>query len=84
MNVYTDPPKYVKGHSIVLAFTGLALCNMAGLMLWMRYSNKRKERVERELAERSEMHPHVGRSLEEVYDYHVLSSSTFAKPFRFL
>lgn len=70
-NVYADPPKYIKGHSIVLAFMVLALCNAAGLIFWMRYSNKKKDRVEREFAERGDVHPHVSRSLEEEYDYHV-------------
>jgi len=72
-NVYTDPPKYVKGHSIVLvlAYIGLALCNTAGLMLWMGHLNTRKEGVEREFAERGEVYPHLERSLEEEYEYHV-------------
>jgi hypothetical protein len=69
--VYTDAPRYVKGRSIVLAFIVFALCNVAGLMLWMGYENRRKERAEKEFAEREEAHPHVGKSLEEVYDYHV-------------
>jgi hypothetical protein len=70
-NAYTDAPRYVKGYSIVLAFMIFALRNVAGLMLWMGYENRRKERAERKFAERGEMHPHVSKSLEEVYDYHV-------------
>jgi hypothetical protein len=70
-NIYTDKPRYIKGHSIVLAFILFAICNALALIFWMRYLNKRKDRILADYATRGETHPHIGRSLEEEFDNHI-------------
>lgn len=69
-HVYTDPPRYIQGHSVVLAFTSFAFLNVAALWLWLRHCNKRKERIEEEYRLQGQVHPHASRSLEEEYDQH--------------
>ena len=70
-HVYTDPPRYVKGHSVVLAILLLALLSTVFLLVWMNYLNKKKDGTEAEYQERNELHPHASKSLEEAYDFHV-------------
>ena len=70
-HMYTDPPRYVKGHSVVLAFLVLALLSTVVLLFWMNYLNKEKDRTETEYQERNELHPHSSKSLEDEYDFHV-------------
>ena len=69
-HVYTDPPRYIKGHSVVLGLMLFALLNAVALLLWMKHLNQKKERVDNEYRERGELHPHLSRSLEEEYDFH--------------
>ena len=69
-HVYTNPPRFIKGHSIVLAFMVFAVLNATALLFWMNHLNKKKERVDADYRERNEIHPHTSRSLEEEYDYH--------------
>ncbi len=70
-NVYKDKPRYIKGHSIVLAFLLFAIANATALVFWMRYQNRKRDRMLAEYADRGEIHPHVGRSLEEEFDAHI-------------
>ena len=69
-HVYDGPPRYIKGHSVVLGFLVAAVICTVALMWWMGHENARKESEEREWAGRGEKHPHEGRSLEEEYDFH--------------
>ncbi|PVH76569.1 MFS general substrate transporter [Cadophora sp. DSE1049] len=69
--MYDTPPRFVKGHSIVLGFLLYSVVTSGGLIWWMDRCNKKREREISEFAERGERHPHVGKSLEEVYDFHV-------------
>ena len=70
-HVYTDPPRYIKGHSVVLGFMVLAVLCTVSLVLWMKRENQRKDRIVSKYRERNELHPHTSRSLEEEYDFHV-------------
>ena len=70
-HIYTDAPRFVKGHAVVLAFLLWGLLNTVMAYCWMKRLNGEKERTLREFEEREELHPHVGKSLEEVYDLHV-------------
>ena len=70
-HVYTDPPRYIKGHSVILAFMLLALLSTVFLLSWMHRLNQKKDRTESEYQERSELHPHASKSLEEEYDFHI-------------
>ncbi|KAH8808685.1 major facilitator superfamily domain-containing protein [Xylogone sp. PMI_703] len=69
-HIYNGAPRYIKGHSIVLAFQLFGLLNAIGVMLWMRHLNAKKDRVEAEYLERGVPHPLASQSLEEAYDYH--------------
>lgn len=70
-HVYDTPPKFIKGHAIVLGFLLTAIITVCLLMWWMHRENKRKDAELREYEERGEIHPHRGRSLEEEHDYHI-------------
>lgn len=70
-NIYTDAPRYIKGHSIVLAFLLMGMISTACLYFWMRHLNRKRDREESEYAARNELHPHASRSLEEDFDFHV-------------
>lgn len=70
-NIYTDKPRYIKGHSIVLSFLLLAIFSAVSLMFWMKHVNAKKDRILEDYAARGENHPHSGRSLEEEFDGHV-------------
>ena len=71
--IYDTPPRYVKGHSIVLALNVLACFSIMFCAWWMTYLNKKKDRVEAEYAERGEVHPHLAESLtlEDLQDRHI-------------
>ena len=68
--VYVDPPRYIQGHSVVLAFVCWALLNVIALLFWMKHMNQKKDRVDAEYRERNELHPHASRTLEQEYDQH--------------
>ena len=70
-HIYDHPPRFIKGHSIVLAFIVLAILSAIGLVLWMNHTNKKRDEIERDFQERGEVHPHASRSLEEEFDYHI-------------
>lgn len=68
---YIDGPRYIKGHSIVLAFLVMAAFIAMFLMWWMRVQNVKRDRILADLAERNEIHPHAGKSLEDEFDHHI-------------
>jgi hypothetical protein len=70
-HVYDGPPRYVKGHGVLLGFMCLALAAVAANMWWMRRCNRAKDRVEEEYGGRGEQHPHYAMGLEVVQDQHV-------------
>lgn len=71
--IYTEPPHFIKGHAIVLTFNAVALISSALNYFWMRSQNRKKDRIEREYAERGEVHPHIlkNATLEDVQDQHI-------------
>lgn len=70
-NVYTDGPRYIKGHSVVLGFLLMGMISTTALIFWMRHLNKKRDSEESEYVKRNEPHPHASRSLEEEFDFHV-------------
>jgi hypothetical protein len=70
-HIYTNGPRYIKGHSIVLGFLLMGTISVTSLDFWMHHLNKKRDIEESEYAARNELHPHASRSLEEVFDYHV-------------
>ncbi|OAA60323.1 Major facilitator superfamily domain, general substrate transporter [Niveomyces insectorum RCEF 264] len=69
-HIYTDPPQYIKGHSIVMSFQILAFLATGIAMWWMRCENRRKDEEARTRAETGAVHENEYKTLEEVFDYH--------------
>ena len=71
--IYTNPPRFFKGHSIVLAFNVIAGIGTLLNAFWMRRENRRKDCIEHEYAERNLLHPHIvdNATLEDVQDQHI-------------
>lgn len=69
-HVYDNPPRYIKGHSVILGLLCASLLSVIALMLWMQRCNMEKDRIESEYHERGEQHPHALRSLEQECDQH--------------
>ncbi|OQU97631.1 hypothetical protein CLAIMM_03531 [Cladophialophora immunda] len=70
--IYTDPPRFVKGHSIVLSFQVLALLAVVACYFWLRRLNRQKAEDGLERTRSGQAHPDLQKSLEEVHDRHPL------------
>ncbi|OIW32824.1 MFS general substrate transporter [Coniochaeta ligniaria NRRL 30616] len=71
-NVYkSSGSSYAKGHWVNVGFMIVAIFAASCLLLWYDYSNKKRDRILQEYAARGETHPHIGKSLEELYDFHI-------------
>ena len=70
-HVYTDPPRYIKGHSIMLGMMIISISAACINMYLFARANKQKDRIEREHLDRGETHLHMGKTLEEVQDDHI-------------
>ena len=70
-HIYTDPPRFIKGHSIILGFLVFSILNVVMVYFWMRRLNSQKAKVIRDYRDRQEIHPDESKSLEEVYDHHI-------------
>ena len=70
-HIYTDPPRYIKGHSVLLGFLAFSLLNIVMLYFWMRHLNFQKEKALRDYLDRGEVHPDTSKSLEDVHDHHI-------------
>jgi hypothetical protein len=70
-HIYTDGPRYIKGHSIVIGFTCSSMIMASCAFLYMAMENKRKDKVEQEFRERGETHPDMDKSLEQLCDRHI-------------
>ena len=70
-HIYTDAPRYIKGHSTVLALLIFSLINTVAVYFWMKRENQKKDIVEQEYRDRGDVHPDAQKSLEEAYDFHV-------------
>jgi hypothetical protein len=69
-HIYTDPPQFIKGHSIALSFDLLSLASVIGLWLYMRLLNRQRDRVAENHASSGTIHPDLHKSLEDVQDNH--------------
>ncbi|KAL7901868.1 MFS general substrate transporter [Trichoderma sp. SZMC 28014] len=69
--VYDSPPRFIKGHAIVLGFLLTAILMCVFLTWWMRRENARKEVELGKHESEGTVHPHKTRSLEEEQDRHV-------------
>lgn len=69
-HIYTDPPRYLKGHAISLSFQILGFLSAFSMWLYMRYMNGKKEEEASRHQAAGTVHPMSHQSLEEAYDYH--------------
>ncbi|KAK5381971.1 hypothetical protein LTR20_007951 [Exophiala xenobiotica] len=71
--IYDNPPRFIKGHATVLSLNVLACGTVLAAYFYMKGINKKKERIEKEYAERGEVHPHIahGTTLDEVGEDHI-------------
>ncbi len=69
--VYDGPPRFVKGHAIVLSFLLFGIVCATTLICLMRYLNKHKEAALQRYSSQGEPHPHREKSLEEAGDHHL-------------
>jgi tellurite resistance protein TehA-like permease len=70
-HVYTTPPRFVKGHAVVLGFLLFGVICAFTLICLMKYLNKHKEAKLQLYVSRGELNPHAERSLEEEGDKHL-------------
>ncbi|KAF2168681.1 hypothetical protein M409DRAFT_36326 [Zasmidium cellare ATCC 36951] len=70
-HVYTTPPRFIKGHAIVLGLLLYAAVMTVALMWWMMRANKKKQEEILRYESEGMVHPHKLKSLEEVQDFHI-------------
>lgn len=70
--IYTDPPRYLKGHGALLAFATWGILNTCAAAVWMTHQNRKRESTLEEYRVRGEDHPDLEKSFEEHYDQHIL------------
>jgi hypothetical protein len=69
-HIYDSPPRFVKGHSIVLGFLAVGIFSTSYVWWWMRHQNALRDRIAQEYADRGEVDPDASKSLEEICDFH--------------
>lgn len=68
--IYNTPPRFLKGHGIVLGLQTLAAASVL-LKTWIMWrSNRQKKQLQAEYATRAEQVPGMEKSLEELNDKH--------------
>lgn len=72
-HIYDDPPRYIRGHAVMLGFLGLSILLAVVLMVIFSKANAKKERTEQMHLERGDLslHPHMSQTLEDVQDDHL-------------
>lgn len=70
--VYIDPPRYLTGHGVLLAFSAWGVINSVGAYFWMNHLNKKRDKILEEYRVRGEEHPDISKSFEELCDKHIL------------
>ncbi|KIY00304.1 uncharacterized protein Z520_03989 [Fonsecaea multimorphosa CBS 102226] len=70
-HVYDSPPRFIKGHAIVLGFLSMAIIMTVSAVFWMKHENKRKDAEIERYRDSGEHHPHFERSLEDEGDQHI-------------
>ncbi|RFU80358.1 hypothetical protein TARUN_1824 [Trichoderma arundinaceum] len=69
-HIYTDSPRYLKGHAICLAFQIVAILSTITLWLLMRHLNMKRDEEAQQHQAAGTTDPRSSLSLEEAYDYH--------------
>jgi MFS transporter, ACS family, DAL5 transporter family protein len=68
--IYTTPPRFLKGHGIVLGFLVLGFVSVIMVVWLMKRSNAAKDREAARWRERGEPNPDESKTLEDLCDNH--------------
>ncbi|KAJ9610477.1 hypothetical protein H2200_005254 [Cladophialophora chaetospira] len=68
--IYDNPPRYFKGHGILLGFNVLGAISAATCYFLMKRENEKRDQVARDLVARGEQDPDNDKTFEELCDYH--------------
>lgn len=68
--IYDNPPRFLKGHGIILGFVTLAAACIVAKWWLMRSANQRREAMKKQYAQRGEAVPGIEKSIEELNDKH--------------
>lgn len=68
--IYDKPPRFFKGHGVLLGLTVLTIGNLILLTYLMKRHNHKKDIIEAEWESRGETNPDESKSLEELCDDH--------------
>lgn len=68
--VYTDAPRYFKGHGVLLGLNAVGIVAAVLMMLMMKRENAKRDKVAQEYARQGLEDPQNGKSYEELCDGH--------------
>lgn len=68
--IYNQPPRFYKGHGILLGFNALAVVAALTLYALLKKENVRRDRIAEDYVRRMEPIPGSERTYEELCDYH--------------
>lgn len=69
--IYDSPPRFFKGHGILLGFVVLGLVSTFAARVVMARENRCRDEEIRQYAQQGQTHPGEGKSLEETCDAHI-------------
>lgn len=69
--IYTTPPRFFKGHGILLGFVIMGMTSTVAARLLMSRANKHRDHELSTYEGRGEEHPDIGKSFEETCDDHI-------------
>jgi hypothetical protein len=69
-HIYDNPPRFVKGHSVILGILVVGIISTSYIWWWMRRQNMLKDQTAQEYADRAEVNPDASKSLEDICDFH--------------
>ncbi|KAF2173687.1 hypothetical protein M409DRAFT_61982 [Zasmidium cellare ATCC 36951] len=68
--VYTSPPRYLKGHGVLVGLNFVAVVAIAIKSILMKRSNAQRDAADQRFQEEGTADPEMVKSLEELCDYH--------------
>lgn len=69
--IYTTPPRFFKGHGVLLGFVAIGLMATFAARTIMVKENERRDEELSQYAQRGEIHPDEGKTFEETCDSHI-------------
>jgi len=68
--IYNEPPRYFKGHGILLGLNVLGTVSAAICYFMMKRENQKRDQIARDFIARGEQDPDNIKTFEELCDYH--------------